>query len=187
MSAAVVQSGTIAQDRFLRVVGKPNPARHSSRNWTVGATVAFEYLIDGCLDHVGEAHFRPTVATILRCRDLVKEPIPAKEWLADRDQVVGRFGFEAETGDGQGVKTFYPNATEERFRIVPVQLALYEPNATKPLSIVSRPYGATLSERFAMDRRIRETLRRDLADLTVAVLATDLCIAGRQDEWSLHP
>ncbi len=124
--------------------------------------------------------FRPRRLVVYKFRDLVTDPLTIAEYMRRPLLYRGRWLAIAKDLQAGVIRQVYPTTTREHFRVVPVRLGLYDPDKTAsgPVDVISRAYGATVSERTALIRLIHRVRSVDAGGLQLRVLVDDLRLVG---------
>src|SRR5690606_3265706 len=108
----------------------------------------------------GETERRQLVITSIR--DLLAEPLSAKEFLRRPFLLRSRWLAQAVEGHRHRPRQFYLGSAAEFRSPGSLKVGIYEPGAPRPSRVIGRDFGPTLHDRKLLIRAIREWLTHDL-------------------------
>jgi hypothetical protein len=125
--------------------------------------------------HVDTAPRRLRQLYVHRVRDLVAEPLTPSEYIRRPYVARSRWLILASEKASQPPKQFYPG-TADNYRAPGVlRLAIYEPEAKRPVQIIGRQIDPTLQDRRYLIRLINKVIDQ-YPDYQLRIIAPDLAL-----------
>lgn len=118
--------------------------------------------------------FRLRRIAVRGIRDLVANPLTIEDYLRRPLIRRGRWLILGRCEDTRQLRQFYLATTKEEWRELPLRIGLYEPFGSKPVQLLSRPFGATVRERILLSRALQMWSRQNFDGLQLRVFADDL-------------
>lgn len=137
-------------------------------------TIKLHYPSSTHVGFVRTVEHKPRLFTILRVRDLVRQPLTVEEFI--RRPFVRRSRYLILGNECGCLRQFYVGNSQEYFAPSQLRLALYEPFSIRPNKLLARPFDDTVEDRRQMLKILRSLPSHDFGDLELRIFADDLCL-----------
>lgn len=133
------------------------------------------YPLHTSVSHIHEPRFIERRIHVLSSRDLVKEPLTINEFRRRPFLNRSRWLLKAWDVDVQGFRQFYLGSSAQYRAPGTLQVVVFDPEISRPKSLVSRQYEPTLSDRRELMKVLCTIERQRRLDLNeLRIIAPDM-------------
>jgi len=120
-------------------------------------------------------HWTARHITVTGVRDLLAQPLTAREFLRRPLLNRGRYLIHALDAASGQPRRFYMATTQHEYRTPPLRLGLFEPGRRLPVQILEE-FTGTRRDRILAARLITDLLNYDFGPLTLGIYSDDLTL-----------
>jgi hypothetical protein len=137
--------------------------------------IELDYPQDTSVRRVESPRFLPRRLYVTAARDLITNPLTIDEFRRRPFLNRSRWLLRAWDSDVQDWRQFYLGSSAQYYSPGTLQLAIYEPESTRPERLISRLYQPTIDDRRCLVRLIQHIEREGAIDSrTLRVIAPDM-------------